>query len=98
MVNEFSNVMTQQSHNADYVYLLEAISAVLGAQREPKVDLVEEPSSSNKDSSGQSQVSDCDCRARGYPRLFLVSFVPWTMYCKRTACSMESIVYCTRRE
>lgn len=51
VLNEFPNVMTQQSSHADYVYLLEAVSAVLGAQREPKVDLLEESSSSSKDAT-----------------------------------------------
>lgn len=50
-MSEFPNVMTQQSAHADYVYLLEAVSAVLGAQREPKVDLLEESSSSSKDAT-----------------------------------------------
>lgn len=43
---EFPNVLAQQNAHADYVHLLESISAVLGAQRQPKADLLEEPTSS----------------------------------------------------
>eukprot|EP00903_Cladosiphon_okamuranus_P009694 g9223.t1 len=43
---EFPNVLAQQNAHADYVHLLESISAVLGATRLPKADLLEEPTSS----------------------------------------------------
>lgn len=43
---EFPNVLAQQNAHADYVHLLESISAVLGATRAPKADLLEEPTSS----------------------------------------------------
>ncbi|CAN0543672.1 unnamed protein product, partial [Ectocarpus sp. 12 AP-2014] len=44
---EFPNVLAQQNAHADYVHLLESISAVIGvAQRQPKADLLEEPTSS----------------------------------------------------
>lgn len=57
---EFPNTLAQQNVHADYVYLLEAISAVLGAQRQPKTDLLEEPMSSGSihhTFSGHAQVS-----------------------------------------
>lgn len=37
--------MSQQNAHTDYVHLLESISAVLGAQRKAKADLLEEPTS-----------------------------------------------------
>lgn len=60
MRKEFPNTLAQQNAHADYVYLLEAISAVLGAQRQPKTDLLEEPMSSSSihhTFSGHAQVS-----------------------------------------
>lgn len=43
---EFPNVLAQQNAHGEYVHLLESISAVLGATRQPKADLLEEPTSS----------------------------------------------------
>ena len=61
---EFPNVLAQQNAHADYVHLLESISAVLGATRAPKADLLEEPTSSGGIShsvSGHVQVWVCAC-------------------------------------
>ena len=51
-------MLSQQNAHTDYVHLLESISAVLGAQRQPKADLLEEPTSSgiNHSVSGHVQV------------------------------------------
>ena len=44
---EFPSIFAQQNAHVDYVHLLESISAVLGAQRLPKADLLEEPAFSS---------------------------------------------------
>ncbi|CAN0402412.1 unnamed protein product, partial [Discosporangium mesarthrocarpum] len=53
--------MAQHSAHTDYVYLLEAISVLLGAQREKKADLLEDPAFT----WGPSTTSSGHMQARG---------------------------------
>lgn len=76
---EFPNVLAQQNAHADYVHLLESISAVLGATRLPKADLLEEPTSSGGIShsvSGHVQVWCCGAVVSYGGALYSVKCLP----------------------
>ncbi|CAM9323344.1 unnamed protein product [Choristocarpus tenellus] len=63
----FNQTLVQHSPHSDYVYLLEAISMLLGAQRERKADLLEEPTCTwgpSTTSSGHAQLSELTPKAR----------------------------------